>query len=60
MKYIEYAARLRQMLKDLMSSETEQRLGKELAMRFTPHSFRAYLPSALSAVGFTSEGLNWL
>ena len=59
-KYIEYTALMRNMLKDLVNIEAKQRLGENIAMCFTPHSYRACLPSALKALGFTKGDLGWL
>ncbi len=59
LRYVEYSSRLRSMLASLEDQDGVQ-LGMDWAMFLTPHSFRAFLPSALEAVGAPSNLLNWL
>ncbi len=59
LRYMEYSSRLRSMLASLEDQEGVP-LGADWAMFQTPHSFRAYLPSALEAVGAPSNVLSWL
>ncbi len=59
LRYLEYSSRLRSMLASLEDTEGTP-LGIDWAMFLTPHSFRAYLPSALEAVGAPSSTLSWL
>ncbi len=59
LRYVEYSSRLRSMLASLEDQEGVP-LGMDWAMFQTPHSFRAYLPSALEAVGAPSNVLSWL
>ncbi len=56
--YMEFAGRLRCLIADMGSDEDG--LGAEAAAYFTPHSFRAFLPSAMTAAGAPLEMLSWL
>jgi pyruvate/2-oxoglutarate dehydrogenase complex dihydrolipoamide acyltransferase (E2) component len=56
--WMEFAGRLRRMVADL-GSEADG-LGAEAAAYFTPHSFRAFLPSAMTAAGAPLDMLSWL
>ncbi len=58
--YTEYAARLRKMLAGLTDPTTGWILGRDASAVFSPHSFRAVLTSALSALGAGKEQLGWL
>ncbi len=60
MTYTEYSARLRGMLAGLMDPSTTWTLGEAASAVFSPHSFRAVLTSALSALGAGKEQLGWL
>ncbi len=57
--YMEYSSRLRSMLAALEDPEGVP-LGQDWAMFQSPHSFRAYLPSALEAVGAPRSAMSWL
>ncbi len=60
MTYTEYSARLRAMLAGLRDPSTTWTLGEAASAIFSPHSFRAVLTSALSALGAGKEQLGWL
>ena len=58
--YIEYAARMRALLASLGMDNQAGPLGGDAAMAFTPHSFRAFLPSVHCALGYERGELEWL
>ncbi len=57
--YPEFSARMRSAIASLRDENGDE-LGVEAAMYWTPHSFRAFLPSALSALGAGDGWLKWL
>ncbi len=57
--YVEYSGRMRGVLAGLTASDGHQ-LGHHAAAFFTPHSFRAFMPSAAAAIGAPPEWLGWL
>ncbi len=57
--YPEYSARMRSIIASLRDDADEE-LGIDAAMYWTPHSFRAFLPSALNAMGAGEGWLTWL
>ncbi len=57
--YPEFAARMRSAIANLRDENGDE-LGIDAAMYWTPHSFRAFLPSALSALGAGDGWLRWL
>jgi hypothetical protein len=59
LKYVEYSGRMRAMLAAL-PDESGVDLGAQWAMFITPHSFRAFLPTALDSMGASRNWLSWL
>jgi hypothetical protein len=59
LQYSEYSARMRSMVASLTDEEGTP-LDHDWAMFLTPHSFRAYLPTALEAIGAPRSTLSWL
>ncbi len=59
LQYSEYSARMRSMLGSLVDEEGTP-LDHDWAMFLTPHSYRAYLPTALEATGAPRSSLSWL
>ncbi len=58
--YVEYSARMRQIISGLRMGAEDDMLGDELAMCHSPHSFRAFLPPALKATGAPEGEMAWL
>ncbi len=59
LKYGEYAGRMRRLLSSLPVNEFGA-AGSHLAAYWQPHSWRAFLPSALAAIGAPAKTLGWL
>ncbi len=59
MNYAEYAGRMRAVLSRLPDGGGHD-LGGEFSTYLRPHSWRAFLPSAIIALGGPTEGLKWL
>ncbi len=59
LRYGEYAGRMRRLLSSLTVGEFGA-AGSHLAAYWQPHSWRAFLPSALMAIGAPVKTLNWL
>ncbi len=57
--YAEYAGRMRAVLSQLKDLGGQE-LGGEFSTFLRPHSWRAFLPSAIIALGGPTEGLRWL
>ncbi len=58
--YVEYAARMRVMLGALTDDVTGDQLGMDAALVYSPHSYRSFLTSSLSALGAREAELSWL
>ncbi len=58
--YVEYAARMRAMLGILTDHVSGDQLGMDAAMVYSPHSYRSFLTSSLSASGASEDQLGWL
>ncbi len=57
--YSEFTGRMRGLIARLEDDHGEK-LGPHVAMFWTPHSFRAFLPSAAAAINIESSELSWL
>ena len=62
LSYSEYSGRVRGLLVGVINKEgcSDMHSCREASMYFTPHSPRAFLPSAAGAIGADSECFGWL
>ncbi len=58
--YVAYAAHMRYLLAKLVCGPSGLPLGESLAQCFSPHSFRAFMPSCLKALEAGKDNLAWL
>ncbi len=58
--YVAYSAHVRGLIAQLKCGDSGELLGEDLAMCYSPHSFRAFLPSCLKALEAGPETMSWL